>query len=147
MPKYSVEYGLDVPAYGECQIEADDVDAVIAEVKRLHQEDKLIVEWNIHPDVGCENYRVVHIHELHPLTNLTRGCVAEGFSLDGEEPKFAQLAWMSGDVQTHKPGWTEEQCREWLAQNQKHIQNRLCELGNEVIATLVELEDYEVKDD
>jgi hypothetical protein len=146
MPKYRIEYGLDVPAYGVCDIEADDVDEVIAEAKRLHQEDKLIDTWDIHPDVGCENYRVVHIHELHPETNLTRKCVADGFSLDEEEePKFAQLAWMAGDVQTHKPDWTEEQCREWLDQNQKYIQDRLCELGNEVIGTLVELEDYEVK--
>lgn len=146
MPNYTVEYGLDVPAYGECQVEADDVDAVIEKVKRLHREDKLIDGWDIHPDVGCENHRVVHILEIQPLTNLTRKCVCDGFSLDEEEePKFAQLAWTPGDVQTHKPDWTEEQCREWLAQHQKHIQNRLCELGNELIGTLVELEDYEVR--
>mgnify|MGYP003997906751 CR=1 FL=1 len=90
--------------------------------------------------------RMVKANQKLREENKRLRAAADGVSLDEEEePKFAQLAWMAGDVQTHKPDWTEEQCREWLAHNQKHIQNRLCELGNEVIGTLVELEDYEVK--
>ena len=75
------------------------------------------------------------------ITKMTKTAMRDG------EPKFAQLSWMAGDVQSHRPDWTKDQCREWLAQNQGYIRDRLCELGNEVIATLVEIDDYGVEND
>lgn len=67
MPKYKVEYGFDCPAYGEVEIEIDseDPDEIIAHIKQLYEEDKLIDGWDYHPDVGCENHRVVHIFREH----------------------------------------------------------------------------------
>ena len=63
MPKFKVEYGLDVPAYGEAilDIDPEDRDGLIKQVRALHEEDKLINGWDISPDSGCDNYRVVHI--------------------------------------------------------------------------------------
>ena len=58
-----------------------------------------------------------------------------------KDGKYAQLSWQAGDVQPFKPNWTLEQCEEWLEHNQKYIVDRLCELGFEVIETLLPVED------
>jgi hypothetical protein len=67
MPKYKVEYGFDVPAYGEVEIELDteDQEKVIKHIKELYNKDELIGGWDTAPDVGCENHRVVHVFREH----------------------------------------------------------------------------------
>jgi len=67
MPKYKVEYGFDVPAYGEVEIELDteDQEKVIKHIKELYNKDELIDGWDTAPDVGCENHRVVHVFREH----------------------------------------------------------------------------------
>ena len=59
MPKYMVEYGLDIPAYGSVEIEADDIPELKAEIKRLYGEDLLIQGWTIRPDCGTDSHRIV----------------------------------------------------------------------------------------
>lgn len=63
MPRFRVEYGLQVPAYGETEIEAPTVAQLIIQVKKLYAEEKLIDGWNTHPDVGCEDHRVIHVFQ------------------------------------------------------------------------------------
>lgn len=56
------------------------------------------------------------------------------------EPKphtYAELAWTAHDVKTLADKWTLEQCEEWLASNDHHIRDRLCELGWNVIENLL----------
>jgi len=79
--KYCVTYAFDVPAYGSVWIEAESDEAVIDEVKRLHKEDELMLEWDTDPSVGCENYRVVSIERENKLT-VHDDWVSDGFSLE-----------------------------------------------------------------
>jgi hypothetical protein len=51
---------------------------------------------------------------------------------------YATLRWAPEDVLTLRPNWTLDRCEEWLEANQRHIQARLCELGWEVIETLLD---------
>ena len=51
--------------------------------------------------------------------------------------RYARVEWMAEDVQTLREGWTAEQCEEWLYSNEGYIQDRLVELGWEVIECLL----------
>jgi hypothetical protein len=51
--------------------------------------------------------------------------------------KYATVTWTAEDVQTLRPNWTLEQCAEWLDSNERYIQDRLVELGWEVIESLL----------
>jgi len=44
---------------------------------------------------------------------------------------------MAEDIETLRPDWTLEQCKEWLDDNQKHIVDRSIEYGWAVIETLL----------
>ena len=46
---------------------------------------------------------------------------------------MAAVTWLPEDVQSLKPDWTLEKCNEWLEDNEGHIQDRLTELGWEVL--------------
>ena len=50
---------------------------------------------------------------------------------------YAEVAWTVGDIQVLRPEMTDEQAAEWLAFNQKHIRERLVELGWDVIEALL----------
>ena len=50
---------------------------------------------------------------------------------------YAEISWQAGDVQSVRESWTLEQCEEWLEENEKHLTNRLTELGFEVISDLL----------
>jgi hypothetical protein len=51
--------------------------------------------------------------------------------------KYATVTWTADDVQTLRPEWSTEKCEEWLEMNQRYIQDRLVELGWEVIEALL----------
>lgn len=55
----------------------------------------------------------------------------------GDHGRYAGLAWQAGDVLTLRPGWTEARAEAWLAENEKYIADRLCELGWDVISALL----------
>lgn len=50
---------------------------------------------------------------------------------------MAAVTWHAEDVQTLKPDWSLEKCNEWLEDNERHISDRLIELGWEVIDALL----------
>ena len=50
---------------------------------------------------------------------------------------YAHLGWAPSDVQTLRPDWTIPQCRRFLEENQNAMRDRLCELGWEVMETLL----------
>lgn len=50
---------------------------------------------------------------------------------------YAQVTWRAEDIQTLKPNWSLEKCQEWLESNENRIQDRLTELGWEVIDSLM----------
>jgi hypothetical protein len=50
---------------------------------------------------------------------------------------YAAVRWTPGDVQALRPNWNIEMCERWLTENQKYIQDRLVELGWDVISALL----------
>ncbi len=55
---------------------------------------------------------------------------------------YAKVSWTPGDVETLMPDWTEEQCEEWLAENDKRIADRMIERGWDVMADLLCADGY-----
>jgi len=53
--------------------------------------------------------------------------------------QYAKVVWTVGDVQALQSEWSDEQAKEWLENNQKYIQERLVELGWEVMESLMNL--------
>jgi len=53
------------------------------------------------------------------------------------EKHYAQLRWVAEDILEIRPEWTKQQAEEWLACNERRIQERTCELGWEVIECLL----------
>jgi hypothetical protein len=51
--------------------------------------------------------------------------------------KFATVTWTAEDIQTLRPDWTTERSEEFLEDNERRIQDRLTELGWEVIENLL----------
>ena len=51
---------------------------------------------------------------------------------------YAKVEWTADDILTLRPEWTKEQAEEFLEMNEKHIQNRLVELGWEVIESMLD---------
>jgi hypothetical protein len=58
--------------------------------------------------------------------------------LYGEE--YAKVVWRAEDVKAIKGAWSLEKCEEWLQDNDRHISDRLIELGWEVMDTLLQME-------
>lgn len=65
---------------------------------------------------------------------------------EGLGRKYADLGWHVGDI-TSMTKLDDEQARDWLVSNQKYIRDRLCELGHEVIETLLSDDGIEISYD
>jgi hypothetical protein len=50
---------------------------------------------------------------------------------------MAAVTWHAEDVKTLKPNWSLEKCNEWLEDNERHMSDRLIELGWEVMDALL----------
>ena len=50
---------------------------------------------------------------------------------------MAAVTWHAEDVKTLKPNWSLERCNEWLEDNERHMSDRLIELGWEVMDALL----------
>lgn len=53
---------------------------------------------------------------------------------------YAKVEWTAEDIQTLREDMTVAEAEEFLQSNQKHIQDRLVELGWEVIESLLSYE-------
>jgi len=51
--------------------------------------------------------------------------------------QYAKVVWTAADVAGLRPGWSFTECEEFLRKNSRHIQDRLIELGWEVIEALL----------
>jgi len=49
----------------------------------------------------------------------------------------ATIKWGIEDIQSLRPGWTDEQCTKWLTENSKAIVDRSIELGWDIIEDLL----------
>jgi hypothetical protein len=58
--------------------------------------------------------------------------------LYGDE--YAKVVWRAEDVKSINGAWSLERCEEWLQNNDRHISDRLIELGWEVMDTLLQME-------
>jgi hypothetical protein len=54
--------------------------------------------------------------------------------------KYAEVSWTAEDVQTLRPEMTTEQAEEALQSIEKHLRDRLVELGWEVMDDLLRFE-------
>jgi len=54
---------------------------------------------------------------------------------------YAKVAWQVGDIQELKPDWTDDQCLEFLINNQRHIQDAMIQQGWVAIETLLSMEE------
>ena len=59
-------------------------------------------------------------------------------NLYGEE--YAKVVWRAEDVKSINGAWSLEKCEEWLQDNERHIADRLIELGWDVMDTLLQME-------
>lgn len=64
-------------------------------------------------------------------------------SKEKDENQYAKVVWLAGDVQSLRPEWSEDQCKQWLAENEGTIQDRMVEIGWEVIEDLLGYDDDE----
>jgi hypothetical protein len=62
--------------------------------------------------------------------------MGRGWQMSGTK-KLATVTWTAEDVQSLRPDWTTDKCEEFLEDNERRIQDRLIELGWEVIETLL----------
>jgi hypothetical protein len=62
--------------------------------------------------------------------------MSEGYNKD-----YAALGWNAEDVQTLRPDLTDAQAEAFLARNERHLRDRLVELGWDVMDTLLALDD------
>jgi hypothetical protein len=53
---------------------------------------------------------------------------------------YAKVEWTAEDIKTLREDWTTEQAEEFLQNNQRRIQDRLVELGWDVIETLISID-------
>ena len=60
--------------------------------------------------------------------------------LYGEE--YAKVVWRAEDVQSIQKNWSLPKCEEWLQDNERHVSDRLIELGWEVLDVLVRQRSY-----
>jgi len=67
---------------------------------------------------------------------ITPGSFARPFK-PGAKTYYAATRWLPEDVQSVKPGMTLEEATEFLTKNEKHLRDRLVELGHEIIAQLL----------
>lgn len=74
MPKYTVSYAVDVPCYGEIEIDANSPQDAEQKTKQMHLMGELINEFEPLGELG-ENERVVSI-------TTKDECVSDGFDLD-----------------------------------------------------------------
>lgn len=57
--------------------------------------------------------------------------------LTKSQREFASVVWTPADVQTLRPDWSDDECYEFLVRHSKHIQDRLIELGWQVMEDLI----------
>jgi hypothetical protein len=50
---------------------------------------------------------------------------------------YAVVRWTPSDVQSLRPGMTDDEAAEWLADNERYVQDRLIEIGWEVLEALL----------
>ena len=60
---------------------------------------------------------------------------------------YAIVEWQAQDVKVLKPLWTLEESKEWLVDNEGLIQDRLTELGWEVLESLLMMEHDEEEEE
>lgn len=51
--------------------------------------------------------------------------------------------WRAEDVKSMKPEWSLNKCEEWLNDNEDRIQDRLTEVGYEVIDSFLQMRSYD----
>lgn len=59
------------------------------------------------------------------------------YKLSVRVTRFATAAWQTGDIQSLRPAWTDEQCAAFLSQNSRHIQDAMVQAGWDAIESLL----------
>lgn len=59
--------------------------------------------------------------------------------------EYGKVCWTVEDILSIRPKWTEQQAQDWLDKNNLHIEDRLIELGWQVIEDLIHFDEYNEK--
>lgn len=51
--------------------------------------------------------------------------------------EFAKVVWRPADVEVLRPNWTDARINQWLREHESQIQDRLLELGWQVLEDLL----------
>lgn len=62
-----------------------------------------------------------------------------------EPTYYAEVRWTAQDVKTLRPKWSLSRCEEFLARNEKYLEERLTELGWECLSTYIAMDEAEGK--
>lgn len=51
--------------------------------------------------------------------------------------RFAHASWQVGDIKSLRPGWTDEQCADFLSANSRYIEDAMVQAGWTAIEVLL----------
>jgi len=119
VPKYRVEYGIDVAAYGSAYLEADNLDALISQAKQLHENNNLITDWDIFPDSGTTNPCVVHVYEDKP--DVGWALIGVDFPLEDDDEEAKLWLVYSDDLNTIYGHATQREDAEAIAEQLRDV--------------------------
>ena len=60
---------------------------------------------------------------------------------------YAELKWSIEDVKTMFAGASDDELHDWFARNEKHLRDRLCEMGWGIMDTLLSMDPPKREDD
>jgi hypothetical protein len=60
-----------------------------------------------------------------------------------QRQRYAVIGWCAADVLEHVPGWTRQQCNDFLEDNEDDIQLAMIEAGNAAIRELLPTQEEE----
>lgn len=63
MPKFKMTVGFDCPCYQDYEVEANTAEQAIEQVLAIVRGGRGPQDWEPHPEVGCDNYRVFDVRD------------------------------------------------------------------------------------
>lgn len=78
------------------------------------------------------------VNALHDLHKCSPKFIAHLLGVEAEGPAtYGTVCWTPNDIKTLRPRWSIAECAKFLGENEKWIQERLGELGWDVIRDLL----------
>lgn len=69
-------------------------------------------------------------------------CACGDEAMAATTTEFAKVVWVAEDVKSLRPDWSDEECTDFLVEEEKYIQSAMVEKGWQVIEDLLEQNHY-----